>query len=65
MAVTPPCIMDPAGPFIAVVVNMGTIGRPKPRIILTDTDGFFRADVGSIEELRALGIDMAAITVRR
>lgn len=65
MAVTPPCIIDPDGPFIAVVVNMGTLGRSVPRIIVTDTDGWFRADVGSVEELRSLGINMANITVRK
>lgn len=64
MAVTPPCIIDPAGPFIARVVDMGTLGRPRPRIIITMEDGSFVADVKSVEEIIALGLDMAEMTVR-
>lgn len=61
MARTPTCFADLGGPFTAVVTDMGTLGHPRPRIILKDWAGFIAAEVDSIEQLVALGIDLANI----
>lgn len=56
------CEADHDGPFTLIVTDSGTLRRPHVRVVVRDYSGIVVATASSVDELRGLDIDLAAVT---